>query len=417
MAIPTPAKYILDFEQMGFGMFIHFGLYSQIGQGEWIYSIEKLDMNEYEKLAETFTAEDFDAEEIVKEAKNAGCNYIVLTTRHHEGFSLYDTKGLSTFDSLHSPAKRDLVREFVDACNRHGVSPFLYHTTLDWHRKEYKEDFKTYLQYLRDSIEVLCTNYGKIGGFWFDGNWDRPDDDWEDDKLYGVIRKHQPEAMIINNSGLHARGAVGVKEIDSVTFEQGRPTPMDREGHDKYRAAEMCHTMNDHWGICVNDIEYKSPRELIECLCACRKVGANYLLNIGPTAQGSIPVIQREYLRMIGKWTNIYGEAIYDGRPYVYDNGGEDFVMKSLDGKYLYFFCFRPGMGGDENVTVEMGETKVTYFKGVTDKISKIYWMDNNEELDFYVEGESVGVAFTYFPYRYGYCVRVAKAEIENGEN
>lgn len=411
--IPKPAKYISDFEHMGFGMFIHYGLYSQIGRGEWIYSIEKLDMKEYSKLFNTFTAKDFDADDIVKTAKNAGCKYIVLTTRHHEGFSLYDTKGLSDYDSVHSPAKRDLVREFVDACHREGISPFLYHTTLDWYNEDYKNDFNKYLGYLRDSIKVLCTEYGKIGGFWFDGNWDKPDADWQDDELYGIIRKYQPDAMIINNSGLRARGKAAVKEIDAVTFEQGIPTMIDREGEEKYRAAEMCNTMNDHWGVCNDDIEYKSPRELINCLCQCRKVGANYLLNIGPTADGGIVTIQREYLKMIGKWIGVYGEALYNVKPYIYDNGGEDFVVKSDDGKSLYFYCIHPGAGGDENVTVNMGEYSITKFSGFKDEISKIYWLDNNEELRFKQNGSECEVEFTYFPYRYNYCIRVAKAELK----
>lgn len=122
-------------------MFVHWGLYSQIGMGEWSYHHHNHTMEEYKKLMDTFTAEDFDAEELVLTAKKAGCKYITLTTRHHEGFSLYDTCGLNDYDAPHSVCKRDLVKEFVDACNKHGIMPFFYHTTLDWYNKDFEEDF------------------------------------------------------------------------------------------------------------------------------------------------------------------------------------------------------------------------------------------------------------------------------------
>ncbi len=122
---------------------------------------------------------------------------------------------------MHTPCKRDLVREYVNACRKHDIVPFFYHTTLDWYQKSFENDFDAYLEYLNRSVEILCKNYGRIGGFWFDGNWSKPDADWKEDRLYGIIRRYQPEAMIINNTGLDARERVGHPEIDSVTFEQG----------------------------------------------------------------------------------------------------------------------------------------------------------------------------------------------------
>lgn len=411
--IPTPEKRIADFENLGFGMFVHWGLYSQIGQGEWILDHDpNRHMDEYKHLAETFTAEDFDADALVLTAKNAGCKYITLTTRHHEGFSLYDTKGLCDFDAPHSAAKRDLVKEFVDACNRHGIVPFFYHTTLDWYQKDFKEDFDSYLEYLRKSVEVLCTNYGKIGGLWFDGNWSKKDADWKEDALYATIRKHQPDAIIVNNTGLGKRGEIGNPELDSVTFEQGRPTPMDREGMSKYVAAEMCYTLNDHWGIGENDFNYKSPCELIESLCACRRVGANLLLNIGPTAQGGVDPFQREIMKIMGKWMGLYGEAIYKGKPHPATCGNnKNFVLKG-DG-CLYIFVHDLGRGGSIHVAVN-GECENDFvFRGVDEKIEKVYWMDNDEELDFKNEDGNLSVFATNFPYGKSTCVRVAKAIIK----
>ena len=409
--IPTPEKRVADFEKLGFGMFVHWGLYSQLGMGEWTFDAHHRTMDEYQKLADTFTAEDFNAEELVLTAKNAGCKYITLTTRHHEGFSLFDTKGLCDFDAPHSAAKRDLIREFVDACNKHGIIPFFYHTTLDWYQKDFNEDFDSYLEYLRKSVEVLCSNYGKIGGLWFDGNWSRAGEDWKEDDLYATIRKHQPDAIIINNTGLECRGATGNPEIDSVTFEQGCPTPMDREGMPKYLAGEMCYTLNNHWGIGFNDLDYKSPRELIETLCACRRVGANLLLNIGPTAQGGIVPIQRELLGMMGRWMDFYGEAIYQGKPHPATCvEPKNFVLKSENA--LYFFVHNLGIGGSANVVVNAGGDTNFTFNGVTEAVESMEWMDNGEVMGFRQDGNKLTLDATNFCYGTHTCVRVAKAII-----
>lgn len=410
MSIPVAKQYILDFEQLGLGMFVHWGLYSQLGRGEWVFAFEKMDMNEYKKLKDNFTAEDFDAEAIVLTAKQAGCKYIVLTTRHHEGFSLYDTCGLTDFDAPHSPAKRDLIREFVDACNKYNLKPFFYHTTLDWYNPDFEENFNAYLEYLKKSVEILCKNYGKIGGLWFDGNWSKSDADWKEDELYATIRKYQPEAMIINNTGLSERGATGHPEIDSVTFERGTPTPMNREGMDKYLAAEMCQTLNSHWGIGFEDIGYKSPAELIQDLCNCRKVGANFLLNIGPQAQGSIHPYQRELLALIGHWMKIFGEAIYNGRPCEALGQNPHFALKSVDGKHMYFFIYNLSINGSAHVTINTSEQGNYIFKNVKEKIASVRWMDEEQDLNFKQENDVLDVCFTGFPYGKMYPVRVAKA-------
>ena len=412
MAVPVPLPRIAVFEKMGLGMFVHWGLYSQLCMGEWTYHIHNRDMKDYKKLADTFTAEDFDAEALVLTAKNAGCKYITLTTRHHEGFSLYDTRGLSDFDAPHSAAGRDLIREFVDACNRHGIVPFFYHTTLDWYNEDFNGDFDAYLEYLRKSVEVLCTNYGKIGGLWFDGNWSKPGADWKEDELYATIRKYQPEAIIVNNTGLSAQGAVGNPEIDSVTFEQGRPTPMKRDGMAKYVAAEMCHTLNDHWGIGNLDFNYQSPKSIIESLCACRRVGANYLLNIGPTAQGGVDPLQRELMRILGRWMELYGEAVYEGKPYgATTQSSKNFILKG-DG-YLYLFVHDLGRLGNVNVTKDGKYSGYIAFNRVPDAVESIEWMDNGEKLDFVQYKDTLSVNATGFPYGMSACVRVARAKLK----
>lgn len=410
--IPVPEKRITDFENLGFGMFIHWGLYSQLGKGEWIQCFEKQPWEEYKKLADTFTAEDFDARAIARLAKQAGMKYITLTTRHHEGFSLYDTCGLSDFDAPHSAAKRDLVREFVDGCRAEGIIPFFYHTTLDWYQDSFENDFDAYLEYLRKSVEVLCTNYGEIGGLWFDGNWSKPDADWKLDDLYSTIRKHQPNAMIINNTGLSARGELGHPEIDSVTFEQGLPKPIDRTGMSKYIAGEMCCTMNDHWGNGEFDFNFRSPAELIKTLAKCRKAGANFLLNVGPEGQGKIPGIMAETLKIVGRWADMYKDIIYTGKPYPIVCTGDDFALQTPDGK-IYLFVFDLGIEGDENVTVsaQTDATKLRSYAGIDREIKSVKWLDNGLELPFIqdVEKQMMTVRMTGFAYGKNLIVRVAE--------
>ena len=412
MAIPVPEKRVAEFENLGFGMFIHYGIYSQLGQGEWVMDIAQIPKDEYVKLADSFTAKDFDARAIAKFAKEAGMNYITLTTKHHDGFCLYDTKGLCDYDAPHAIG-RDLIREFVDACNEFGLKPVFYHATLEWYHESFNDDFPTYLQYLRDSVEVLCSQYGPIGGLWFDGNWSKPaGTDWEEDKLYEVIRRHQPDAIIVNNTGLDARGAVGNPEIDSVTFEQGRPTPMNREGMPKYLAAEMCQTMNDHWGFGKCDLNYKSLPEMIETLCACRKVGANFLLNVGPEGDGKIPDMQRTIIEQMGVWINKCGQSIYRGKPSEIKGEYKNFALEA-DGK-AYLYIHGLNVLGSAHVIVAGGGLGFKYFKNVKRKVKSAKWTDDGEVLDFVQHGDHLWVNATGFPYGCNFVVRVVELEFED---
>lgn len=410
MAIPVPEKRVSEFEKLGFGIFIHWGLYSQLGKGEWVQHTHQIPKEEYAKLLNSFTASKFDPYKIAETAKAAGAKYITLTTRHHDGFSLFDTRGLTTYDAPHSAAGRDLVREYVDACNQVGIIPFFYHTTLDWHHPDFDGNFKSYLQYLRDSVEILCTQYGKIGGLWFDGNWSKPDADWEEDALYGVIRKHQPDAIIVNNSGLAHLGEYGNSQLDCVTFEQGRPTPLDQEGMPKYVAAEMCHTMNTHWGYGASDFNYKSLAHLIETLCACRRVGANYLLNVGPTGEGEIPLMQQALLHGIGDWIRAVGNSVYETKPCGVQGYGKNFALKK--GNKLYFYIHDLAVVGDSNVTVEGGGVGERTFTCIPGSIKSIRWTDCGEALSFTQTKDTVTINCTGYCYGSNLVVRIAEAEL-----
>lgn len=413
MTVPKPEPRVERFERLAYGMFIHYGLYSQLGKGEWIMHLADMPKAQYAKLKDTFRAEEFDGRKIARLAREAGMRYITITTRHHDGFSLYDTCGLSEYDAVHSPAKRDLIADFVHGCRQEGILPFFYHTTLDWYQDSFQEDFPGYLEYLRRSVELLCTNYGPIGGLWFDGNWSRPDANWELDKLYGLIRKHQPEAMIINNTGLEARGQVIHQEIDSVTFEQGRPLPMAREGMPKYIAAEMCQTMNQHWGLGKQDFAYMSPKELIENLCACRKVGANYLLNVGPLASGEIPNYEAATLRRVGEWIKLHGDLLYEGKPSSVKGADDDFAL-DYRGK-TYLFIHDLSIQGDKNVVRMRSGAGPRSFSGATGSIDKVQWLDNDEDLSFAQDVDSGLLVIDATGYPYGTNLVVRVAEISYG--
>jgi len=396
-------QYIKDFEKLGFGLFIHFGLYSVIGKGEWYITNNKdANIKEYNLLPQKFDIKKTWARDLVRTAKLAGCKYITLTTRHHDGFSLYDTKGLNDFDAPHSKCQRDLIKEFTDECHKGGIVPFFYHTLLDWHNEDYKNNFQNYIDYLDKSIEILCTNYGKIGGFWFDGMWDKPDEDWQENRIYGTIRKYQPEAMIINNTGLSACGKVGHYEIDSVTFERGKPAFVDNS--DKYRAGEMCQVLNDHWGYAKNDCNYKSIQELLENLIDCRKYNCNFLLNTGLKGDGTVNLIDKGILLEIGKWISMNKKIIYNITSTNLSCNNADILT---DGDKYYAVIKNVSMSANPNV--QFGVNEIRNIKIENKKITSAKWLDNNEKIDI-IDG-----TFDEKPFYYGISgsIRIAQIKIK----
>lgn len=402
-------QYIKDFENLGFGLFVHFGLYSVIEKGEWVKFTDQIPDEEYYKNAQTFCPANDWAEQLVKTAKKAGCKYITLTTRHHDGFSLYDTCGLNKLDTVHT-CGRDLVREFVNACRAEDIIPFFYHTILDWYDTRYKTDFSAYLQYLRDSVEILCKNYGKIGGLWFDGMWDEDHTDWEEDALYATIRKYQPEAMIINNTGLSNLGALGHIELDSVTFERGKPQPINMEGAPKYIASEMCEVLNDHWGYASKDLNYKSPARIIKELTECRRYGANMLLNVGPMGNGYLRPIDAAILELVGTWVDYNNDAIRTPRPTGIDivQKPDDFLL--CDGDTYYLFCNDLSPYFNPNVTLWMETLHEDTFT-FNRPVKHVTWLDSGEEVPFEQTKDTLTIHTDAYKYGENMVVRVAKIE------
>ncbi len=403
-------QYIKDFEAMEFGMFVHLGIYSVLGCGEWARNLCNISNEEYDALANKFNPEPDWAKKLAATAKKAGCKYITLTTRHHDGYSLFDTKGLSSFDAPHCAAGRDLVREFVDACNTEGIVPFFYHTLLDWHEPAYNTDFKAYLKYLRSSVEILCTEYGKIGGLWFDGWWNKPDEDWEFDELYGLIRKNQPTAMIINNTGLERLGEKGHPEIDSVTFERGRPVKINTPDAPKYVASEMCQIFGDHWGYAALDFNFKSMATIIQDYCRCRSCGSNFLLNVGPMGNGYLRGLDAAMLATLGEWIELSKEALIGTRPAEIEVDGEDgdFLMKG-NGAY-YLFCNNLTQRGDANVVkLQPGASKFRVAFELSEKVKSVKWLIGGGSLEFTQEGDEVVIITKPREYGESLVIKIAK--------
>ena len=390
-------NYIKEFEKLRLGLFVHFGLYSVVGKGEWYKTttmlLEKKSEEQYESLIHSFKINKNWAKNLVRTAKKMGAKYITITTRHHDGFSLFDTCGLSDFDAPHSASKRDLIKEFVDECHKENIVPFFYHTLLDWHNKDYKNDFPKYIDYLVRSIEILCQNYGKIGGFWFDGYWDNPNADWQFDRLYKTIRKYQPDAMIINNTGLTAQGEVSHYEIDSVTFERGKPLALSsRDG--KERAGEVCDSLTDHWGYAAHDIRIKSVPYLIDELIDCCFNKCNLLINTGPQGNGELRLIEKATLLEFGQWVKNNKHLVYDCWPC---DIKADNALVFEDGNYYYAVIKDVPMSANENVTRRESRPEVVIH---TDKkITNAVYMDTNKQK---VEVNQKDKSFPVLPFVYG---------------
>ena len=330
--------YIEKFEKSAFGLFVHFGLYSRISKGEWYLSLnEKQHKKDYFDLQKFKVKADW-SKKLVKCAKETGCKYITLTTRHHDGFSLYDTQGLNTFDAPHSATGRDLIKEFVEECNKENVTPFFYHTLLDWHNEDYLNNFPKYVDYLIRSIEILCTSYGKIGGFWFDGMWDHDRDsvpfDWQLTQQYSLIHRLQPACLIGNNHHL-----TPFPGEDIQLFERDVPgeNKAGLSGQEISRLPlETCQTMNGMWGYKVSDTNYKSSAQLIRLLARTAAKGANLLLNVGPQPDGSLPETALSRLKEMGEWLRANGEAIYATEGCDWAAGDTVVCTKNADALFIH---------------------------------------------------------------------------------
>jgi len=287
-----------------FGMFIHWGLYAQLGRHEWVMNRERIPLAEYEKLADTWKPKPRPARQWARLARKAGMNYMVMTTKHHEGFCLWDT-ARTDYNAARRGPGRDLVREYVEACREFGLRIGFYYSLMDWHHPDGARCFRSqaarrrFLDFTQGAVRELMTNYGKIDILWYDVSWPLPDAEaWESRKMTRMARRLQPH-IIVNNRA-------------KLPEDFGTPEEHIR-AEDAGRAWEACMTFNGSWGYMpyAPPEDWHTSRKVLDMLRQVTAGGGNLLLNVGPAPDGSVPPEATERLRPVGKWLARNGEAVY----------------------------------------------------------------------------------------------------------
>lgn len=326
-----------QFQDNKYGMFIHWGLSSMLADGEWVMNNRNIRVTDYKRLLHGFNPSDFDAAQWVSTAKNAGMKYIVFITRHHDGFSNWDTR-YSDWKITNTPYGKDVLKQLADECRKQGMKLGLYYSTLDWSREDYphetgrtgqqagrsgKGDYASYLQFMKNQLTELLTNYGEIMSIWFDGHWDQTNPEghenrdsrinWKYEEIYGLIHRLQPQCMIGNNHHL-----APIEGEDFQMFERDLPGE-NKSGYNFQKASvalpvETCETINGAWGYNITDRNFKSVQQVIQLLVGAAGRNANLLLNVGPMPTGLIQPEFVDTLAAAGKWLQQYGESIYGTR-------------------------------------------------------------------------------------------------------
>ncbi|MBQ3978487.1 MAG: alpha-L-fucosidase [Bacteroidales bacterium] len=316
-----------DFVNERFGIFLHWGIYASYAQGEWYLNNGKLNKDEYAKAASGFYPARYNAEEWVKAFKDAGAGYITITSRHHDGFSMFDTKASNYNIVKATPYAHDVIKDLDEACLKEGLKLQFYYSILDWEREDYpignsgkfsgrkgdQQDYNHYFNFMKAQVKELLTQY-HTRALWFDGYWDHRKDevpfDWRMPEFYNYIHSINPDCLICNNHHI-----APIDGEDYQTFERdlpGRNTAGFSEGQEvsEIIPIEMCQTMNHSWGYSVADQDYKSVGTLIRLLAQCASMNSNLLLNIGPQANGELPAAALERLKGMGEWMRVNGESI-----------------------------------------------------------------------------------------------------------
>lgn len=336
---PTPENLSArkQFQDNKFGLFVHWGLSSVLGHGEWVMNNRNIKVKDYTRLLDVFNPQQFNADEWVSMAKNAGMKYIVFITRHHDGFSNWDTK-YSDWKITNTPYGKDVLKMLAEACKKQDIKLGLYYSTLDWYRTDYpyetgrtgkgtgrtqKSNYASYLQFMKNQLTELLTNYGEVMSIWFDGHWDQTNPegyadrssrvDWKYNEIYSLIHQLQPKCMIGNNHHLDP-----IPGEDFQMFEKDLPG-QNKSGLSFQKASEAlpletCETINGSWGYNITDNSYKSVKDIVHYLVNAAGLNTNLLLNVGPMANGKIQPEFMDTLKVVGNWLRQYGESIYGTR-------------------------------------------------------------------------------------------------------
>ena len=347
------------FRDAKFGLFIHWGLYSvPAGEwdgknkyAEWILHRARIPMSEYEKFVPQFNPVKFDAAAWVAMAKQAGMKYIVITSKHHEGFAMYDTK-LTDWSIKSTPFKRDPMQELAAECKKAGIKLCFYYSIMDWRHPDYaprspwndtakgETDMDRYVEYMKGQLKELVENYGPLGILWFDGEWEKT---WTHERgkdLYNYVRGLQPDIIINNRVGKNRKGMKGISVGEEIVGDYGTPEQVvPADGMPAGEDWESCITINKHWGYNKTDDNWKSSTELIRMLIDIASKGGNFLLNVGPTSEGIVPQPSVERLHAMGEWMKVNGESIYGSKACPFKKAPSWGRITSKPGKlYLHVF-------------------------------------------------------------------------------
>jgi len=297
----TPDPRMDWFREARLGMFIHFGLYSLLGRGEWTMNRERIPIAEYETLADRFTIERFDAGELADLAVTLGARYVIFTTKHHEGYCLFDS-ALTDYTSVKRGPKRDLVREMVDACRERGLRIALYYSLNDWHHQpdavaalEDPAAHTQYLDYIHGQIRELMSNYGTIDVMWYDGWWPFDAEGWRAEEMNAMVRELQPNILFNNRNCLAGDFATPEQHMTAV---QGR-------------VWEANLTLNDNWGYHAFDNNWKSAQQVLQLVLQAARECGNLVLNVGPRGDGAIPEPYSKVFGQVGAWVSANREAVF----------------------------------------------------------------------------------------------------------
>ncbi len=385
---PAPPEDRMDWwRQDRFGMFIHWGLYSipagewngETHYGEWIRSSAQIPLDVYDQFRDQFNPVDFDAQEWVKMAREAGMKYIVITSKHHDGFCLWDSE-FTDFDVMSTPFRRDILAELKKACDREGIRLCFYHSIMDWHHPDYLPgrdwekdrseegaDFDRYVRHMKSQLRELIDHYGPLGILWFDGEWESTWNHQRGRDLYDYVRGLQPDIIINNRVDVGREGSMaGFSREGEFAGDYGTPEQEVPATGFPGVDWETCMTMNDHWGYNKNDQNWKSSTDLIRMLTDIASKGGNLLLNVGPTARGTFPEESISRLRDIGRWMSVNSEAIYGthASPFPYLPWGRCTVKETAGGTRLYLSVFNWPADGRLKVPGLYNDPRKAYLLG-----------------------------------------------------
>lgn len=355
-----------DFAARRFGIFIHWGLYANYAQGEWYLQQAALDESAYSRMIDAFYPSKFDAREWVKVFKGAGAKYVTITSRHHDGFSLWPTMVDDGYNIANTPFKRDILGELAEACKEEGLQLNFYYSLMDWHRKDYpaggcaarvlgnqKGDYDSYKRFMLGQITELIDNYHP-GNIWFDGEWEharhlsdgtwRRTLDWDFDTIYDLI--HSKRVLVANNNHQPIRD----KE-DIQLFERDLPGENTDAGFSEHqpvtndRPIEQCDVIQHGvWGYKIAETRFRTPEEVCTMICRSAAKDSNLLMNIGPDGSGRLPAKAVEVMAKVGEWMEKNGEAIYGTRGAgIVKNADGTETARTRKGKVLYVITLKKG--------------------------------------------------------------------------